>query len=181
MQKTGIIRKVDDLGRIVIPKEIRKTIKIHEGDEMEIVVEDGAKIVLKKYSPLDDVYETCSNYIKSLSDVMEITCMMIDLEKVLFVSGTLSKKIENLLINEEFVKKLIKREVTPKDNKIYKIFDESITGNKILEEKVAPLIIDGSVIGAIVLINNNVQKRFGIMEEKILEQAISFFKLQMEI
>ncbi len=47
MQKTGIIRKVDDLGRIVIPKEIRKTIKIHEGDEMEIVVEDGAKIVLK--------------------------------------------------------------------------------------------------------------------------------------
>ena len=181
MQKTGIIRKVDDLGRIVIPKEIRKTIKIHEGDEMEIGVEDGVKIVLKKYSPLDDVYETCSNYIKSLSDVMGITCMMIDLEKVLFVSGALSKKIENLLVSEEFVKKLIKREVTPKDNKIYKIFDESITGNKIMEEKVAPIIIDGSVIGAIVLINNNSERKFGTIEEKILEQAISFFKLQMEI
>ena len=100
MQKTGIIRKVDDLGRIVIPKEIRKTIKIHEGDEMEFGVEDGVKIVLKKYSPLDDVYETCSNYIKSLSDVMGITCMMIDLEKVLFVSGALSKKIKNLLFTQ---------------------------------------------------------------------------------
>ena len=52
MQKTGIVRKVDDLGRIVIPKEIRKTLKIREGDELEISVEDNTKILLRKYEPL---------------------------------------------------------------------------------------------------------------------------------
>ncbi len=180
MQKTGIVRKVDDLGRIVIPKEIRKTLKIREGDELEISVEDNTKILLRKYEPLGEVLKVCSSYIETLSKVSNSTCILFDTNKVLFCYGNNSSEYKNKKISEKFLYKLLERSIMSIETKVLQIVeDEDI--KKITNERIAPLNIDGSVIGAIVMLNTSKTRMYGAIEDKLIEQTVEFFKSQMEI
>lgn len=180
MQKTGIIRKVDDLGRIVIPKEIRKTLKIREGDELEILVEESSKVILKKYEPLGEVLKICSSYLATLSKVSNSTCVLLDTNKVLFSYGANSSNYKNKDIYEKFLYKLLERNMMSIETKIMKIVEDEDM-SEITNERIAPLNIDGSIIGAIAMISTSKTRRYGAIEDKLIEQAVEFFKSQMEI
>ncbi len=82
MKDTGIIRRIDGLGRIVIPKEIRKNIKIKEGDPIEFYTDRG-ELILKKYSPLEDNAEFLSSVVIALSQVLEKDCLILNTEKII--------------------------------------------------------------------------------------------------
>ena len=68
MKATGIVRRIDDLGRVVVPKEIRRTLRIREGDPLEIYTDREGEIILKKYSPIGELSQFAAQYAKILSD-----------------------------------------------------------------------------------------------------------------
>ena len=102
MKATGIVRRIDDLGRIVLPKEIRKTLRINCGDPIEIFVEKD-EVLLKKYSPLCNVQEIAKDVCKSLATVSEKSVIILDDEKVVAAEGH-AKDFLNDLISKEALK-----------------------------------------------------------------------------
>ena len=99
MKTTGIIRRIDDLGRIVVPKELRKTLRIKNGDSLEIFV-DNEDIILKKYSPMESIEEAASKYVESFSQVIKHSVIVTDKDKVIAVSGPLKKRYLGKEISE---------------------------------------------------------------------------------
>ena len=73
MKATGIVRRIDDLGRVVIPKEIRRTMRIREGDPLEIFTDREGEVILKKYSPINDLGEFATEYVESLYETLGTT------------------------------------------------------------------------------------------------------------
>ena len=87
MKATGIVRRIDDLGRVVIPKEIRRTLRIREGDPLEIFTDREGQIILKKYSPIGELGSFAKEYAESLAQTAgHITCI-VDKDHIIAVSG----------------------------------------------------------------------------------------------
>ena len=91
MKTTGVVRRIDDLGRIVIPKEIRKTLRIKDGESVEIFL-DSDNIVLKKYSPLEGLPDFYKDYVDSIYSEIGGNVFIVDRDVILAVSGDLKKK-----------------------------------------------------------------------------------------
>lgn len=106
MKTTGIIRRIDDLGRIVIPKEIRRNLRIKNGDSLEIFVDDG--IILKKYSPMESIEDAASKYVDTFNQVIKHNVIVTDKDKVIAASGNLRKKYIDKNISE-FCERSIER------------------------------------------------------------------------
>ncbi len=110
MKSTGVIRRIDELGRIVLPKEIRRNLGIRDGENLEIFVEDN-QIVLKKYSKMKDFKEIIENICKLVIDVYDLKLIVSDRDKVIFsnvsevdVGFSLSSELINLIQNREVYK-----------------------------------------------------------------------------
>ena len=103
MKATGIVRRIDDLGRIVIPKEIRRTLRIRESDPLEIFTDREGEIILKKYSPIGEMNTFAKQYAESLSQVSGRTALIADRDQFIAVSGgfksilgkSISKELED--------------------------------------------------------------------------------------
>lgn len=91
MKATGIVRRIDDLGRIVIPKEIRRTMRIREGDPLEIYTSPDGEVIFKKYSPVGEISCTASQYADVLSKVGGCPAVICDRDHVIAVSGMAKK------------------------------------------------------------------------------------------
>ena len=87
MKATGIVRRIDDLGRVVIPKEIRRTLKIREGDPLEIFVDRDGEVILKKYSPIGELGDFAQEYADTLYEVMGHVACIADRDTIIAVSG----------------------------------------------------------------------------------------------
>ena len=99
MKTTGIIRRIDDLGRIVIPKELRRNLHIKNGDTIEIFV-DMDNIILKKYSPMESIEDAAIKYVESFNQVLKHNVIVTDKDKVIAVSGSLKKNYLGKNISE---------------------------------------------------------------------------------
>ena len=106
METGGIIRRVDELGRIVIPKEIRKTYRLHEGSTLEINILKSGEIVLSKYSKISSIYEFANIICESLSKVLEFNVLIWDTEKIV---ASNKKTLNNKLLNENVIKNFFNR------------------------------------------------------------------------
>ena len=179
MRATGIVRRIDDLGRVVIPKEIRKTLRIREGDPLEIFTAMDGEVLLKKYSPIGELNEFSQEYADTLGEILGHGVVITDLDTIISVSKlskkdykekNISKELENLIENREFKK--IKDE-----NKIplYKDDNNFYNGQIIM-----PIIsASGDCIGSIVIVTKeNESFQEGI--EKILKVACSFLGKQVQ-
>ena len=92
MKATGIVRRIDDLGRVVIPKEIRRTLRIREGDPLEIFTDREGEIILKKYSPIGELSAFAAQYADSLAQTSERLVCICDMDQIVAASGS-GKKI----------------------------------------------------------------------------------------
>lgn len=101
MKATGIVRRIDELGRVVIPKEIRKTLRIAEGTPLEIYTEKDA-LVLRKYSPITSLEDDAKDFIGTLGEITERKCLLTDNEKIVCVSSPDLKNCQGAAITEEF-------------------------------------------------------------------------------
>jgi len=95
MKATGIVRRIDDLGRVVIPKEIRRTLRIREGDPLEIYTDREGEVILKKYSPINDLGEFAREYVETLYETLGTPAFVTDRDEVIAVSGIGKKEYIN--------------------------------------------------------------------------------------
>ena len=87
MKATGIVRRIDDLGRVVIPKEIRRTMRIREGDPLEIYTDRDGEVIFKKYSPIGELNNFASEYAETLHKTAGMPIFICDRDAVIAVSG----------------------------------------------------------------------------------------------
>ena len=87
MKATGIVRRIDDLGRIVIPKEIRRTLRIKEGDPLEIFTDRQGEVIFKKYSPISELQSFAAEYAETLQRTSSMPVFICDRDEIIAVSG----------------------------------------------------------------------------------------------
>ena len=151
MKSTGITRRIDDLGRIVIPKEIRKNLKIKENEVLEIFINND-EIILKKFSHFNDSEKVSSDYIKVINDMTGNDVIITDRDKVILSSNKLEEKLLNKKISE-YVNDLIENRSTFLSNDMKGI--EVIDNEKIKQNYYfIPLIIDSDVVGSIIMFSS---------------------------
>lgn len=147
---TGIIRRIDELGRIVIPKEIRKSLRIKNGDNLEILI-DGENIILKKYSQIENAIDMAQLYAESFYNVLKYNVIITDTDKIVAISGSLKKKYSNLGISETIEKMIERRDsfVERKKSEIEICPEMKEFGYY----AVAPIINNGDSIGMVIILS----------------------------
>ena len=184
MKATGVVRRIDDLGRVVIPKEIRKTLRIKEGDPLEIFTDKEGEVILKKYSPIGELSEFATEYAETLAKTTGHIACITDKDTVIAVSGASKKDFLEQGISEELERILEDKEnYTSKENNDISV---PITKNDNKERKfnsqvVYPIISDGDVIGSVILLSKDSRTKMTEVEQKVVQSAASFLGRQMEI
>lgn len=181
MKATGIVRRIDDLGRVVIPKEIRRTLRIREGDPLEIFTDRDGQIILKKYSPIGELGTFAKQYAEALAQTSGHTICIADKDQVIAVSGGSKKELYEKQISQE-LEQLINDRVTiiaTKDERDYVPILESNSDKGYESEVVTPIISEGDAIGAVIILSKN-NKKMGEVESKLAQSAAGFLGKQME-
>ena len=150
MSTTGIIRRIDELGRIVIPKVIRKNLRIKNGDNLEIVVEDE-NITLKKYSHIDNLESIASMYADSFYQVLKYNIIITDMDKIVAVGGNLKKKYVNNNISDEIERMMERRDNFVERKK--KNIEISSGMSEFGYYTVATIINNGDSIGSVIILS----------------------------
>ena len=121
LKSTGVVRRIDDLGRIVIPKEIRRNLKIREGENMEIFI-DVDSIILKKYSKLEDIISYTDKLGKLIFELTEYNILITDREHIISAHGNNFKNLKNEVISDELINIIDeRRSIMEKDKKVIEI------------------------------------------------------------
>lgn len=182
MKATGVVRRIDDLGRIVIPKEIRRTLRIKEGDPLEIFTEKDGDIILKKYSPIGELSNFATEYVESLNKITGHISIITDRDTVIAVSGTTKKDLLEQKISSDLEKIFNSRQkfVGDGDNSIY-ITEKGNKDKEIKPQVICPIISDGDVIGSVALISKESNSKMTKTEEEVASVAATFLGSQMEI
>ena len=175
MKATGIIRRIDDLGRIVIPKEIRKNLRIKEGDNLEIFVENE-EIILKKYSMMNKINDLASELTDAIYTFMKHSIFITDTDSIVAGSGPLKKKYINKNISD-FIVESIKR----RDKMIENHFKEL----KLVEEEIitcsyvmSTILVHGEAAGMILIISED--EKLGESEMQMAGIVSSFMTKYLE-
>lgn len=180
MKATGIVRRIDDLGRIVIPKEIRRTLRIRESDPLEIFTDREGEIILKKYSPIGEMTTFAKQYADSLSQVSGHAALIADRDQFIAVSGG-CKQFLGKSISKQMEEKIADREtiIAARGEKGFiPVTDDG--SEEYQQEAMTPIICEGDVIGAVVLLKNDMKTKLGEVEYKLIMSAAGFLGRQME-
>lgn len=169
-----MVRRIDDLGRIVIPKEIRRTLRIREKDALEIFTDRDGEVILKKYSPIADLEDFAQEYADSLFESTGHVTLITDRDAYIAVSGASKKAFLGKSLPEELAEKMEHR--TPFNAKEagehlpIRGFEEA---NQIL----VPIIHEGEVVGSIILLSK--EKELGKLELTLCQTAADFLAKQL--
>lgn len=175
MKTTGIVRRIDELGRVVIPKEIRKTMRIKEGEEMEVCVLDDA-LVLKKYSPIKTLEKLGEEYAEILHKHTDYACYICDNDEI-----TASRGDRETPVGAKITKQLETALKTRKSGYLRKTEAFSVTpGGEKTDVAYAPIIAGGDVVGGIILAAKNGSMSGADKCVKLLEVGANFFAMQIE-
>ncbi|MEG3072441.1 MAG: stage V sporulation protein T [Peptococcaceae bacterium] len=185
MKATGIVRRIDDLGRVVIPKEIRRTLRIREGDPLEIFVDREGEVILKKYSPIGELGEFAKEYADSLYEALGHISCIADRDNIIAVSGAPKKEFLNKPVGNAIEKVMEDRKAiiinNPGENaSCWDCLFIEEGACKFSCEVIAPIISEGDPIGAVILASKEPEMEMGEMELKLAETAAGFLAKQME-
>ncbi len=181
MKATGIVRRIDDLGRVVVPKEIRRTLRIREGDPMEIYTDREGQIILKKYSPLGEMRNFAQSYVESLSQITHFLVCITDTEQVIAVAGPGKKGFLEQPITRQMREAIVKRETfraQSGEKRFLKVIPEQEEGY--LCQVISPVISEGDAIGAVIIQTKEGKELMEKAEMKLASCAASFLGKQME-
>ena len=179
MKATGIVRRIDDLGRIVIPKEIRRTLRIRETDPMEIYTDMDGQIVLKKYSPMGDITEFAVEYAEAMASNTGMTVAITDRDKVIASAGNEKKNIQDKAITREL--NIIMDERKSVVASIGEpAFISVLSDYECKGEAVCPIICAGDVLGAVIMLTEDTKHKFGESEKCMVKMAADFLGRHMD-
>ena len=153
MKATGIVRRMDELGRIVIPKEIRKSLRIKEGENLEIFITEEESIILKKYSQIKKLSDFAQHLTDSIQSSTKKNIIITDSNNIIAVSGSLKKELLNNPISEELEGKIKKRE----ENIEKYVKTLKITEGKTINVTyaISPIIINGDCNGLVLIVDES--------------------------
>ena len=179
MKATGIVRRIDDLGRVVIPKEIRRTLRIREGDPLEIYTDTDGEVIFKKYSPVGELSGFASQYAEVLAKISGFPILISDRDHIVAVAGVSKKEylerrvtsvLEDLIENRQnfFASSGSTERIQP------------VEGIERSASIIYPIIAAGDVTGSVIMIYNEQSTPPTETENKLMQTAAAFFGRQME-
>lgn len=182
MKATGIVRRIDDLGRIVIPKEIRKTLKVKEGMPLEIFTDQEGGIVLKKYLPFSEFANIAKEYAECMVQQTGVIAIITDREKVIAAAGgggktligeSISRRLERILDDRDEQLPASER------NRFIPVVDGSMTEEG--EQIFSVIRSGGEIVGAVFLQPKDGKRKMGELERKITAIAAEFLGKQVNV
>ena len=172
MKATGIVRRIDDLGRVVIPKEIRSTMRIREGDPLEIYTDRDGEVIFKKYSPMGELGTFASELAEALSRTAGLSCAICDRDAVIAAAGGAKKEIFEKSISNDLELLMEQRHIyehTGSDTDLH--VSENDPYHVIVA---APIISEGDVTGCVALLSDAPDAVATEVESKLSQTAASF-------
>ena len=177
MKATGIVRRIDDLGRVVIPKEIRRTLRIREGDPLEIFTGNDGEVIFKKYSPMGEILSFSADYAAALSECTRLTVIICDRDRCIAASGAPKRELLEKAVSQSLEKITETRRIFTNSNNeaVFAVegYDRSIL-------VAAPVISAGDITGAVVLLESDDCKVFSEADIKLAEVAARFLGARTE-
>lgn len=179
MKATGIVRRIDDLGRVVIPKEIRRTMRIREGDPLEIYTSRDGEVIFKKYSMLGGVEEFASQICETLSKSTGFICAVSDRDTVVAVAGGGRRELLGKRISPEM-------EQIMEGRKIYQRAEDAPalpvtdTSDNMTAALAAPILSEGDLLGLVLMIEQDPTVKTGETEYKLVQTIAAFLGKHME-
>lgn len=172
MKSTGVVRRIDELGRIVIPKEIRKSLRIKNGDSLEIFLNDE-DIVLKKYSPIETLESILDNYVDSFNQVMKHNIIVTDRDKVIAIAGSLKKKYFGKSISDFTDRSIERRDSFVERQKKNVNIVEDIS--ELCYYSFSSIVNNGDAIGSVIILSTEVpitdsEEKMAVILSKILSK-----------
>lgn len=182
LKATGIVRRIDDLGRVVIPKEIRRTLRIREGDPLEIFTDREGEVILKKYSPIGELSEFAVEYAESLQEALGHMAIITDRDAVIAVAGHSKKEYMERRISKSLECIMEEREgiVFNEGEQTIPIVSGEGEEGTYTAQIIATIITQGDPIGTVIICSKNKGVVMGEVEKKIASTAASFLSKQME-
>jgi AbrB family transcriptional regulator (stage V sporulation protein T) len=181
MKATGIVRRIDDLGRVVVPKEIRRTLRIREGDPLEIFTDREGEIILKKYSPIGELGTFAKQYAESLSQTTGHMVCITDRDAIIATAGGAKKDYYGKSISpqlEQLIQERESRQASAGERQFVPVTQEEMEG--IATETICPVISEGDAIGSVILLGREGRSKMGEVEQKVAASAAGFLGKQME-
>ena len=178
MKATGIVRRIDDLGRVVIPKEIRRTLRIREGDPLEIFTEKDGEVIFKKYSPMGELTEFADHICESLGKSTGRIAAVADRDSIIALSGAPKRDLIDKQNSSELDKLMQQR-------KSYRYTG----GNKLRAAEsvdgyflgvASPILSQGDLMGCVMVLMDDQSTPVGDTEQKICQTVAGFLGRQME-
>lgn len=181
MKATGIVRRIDDLGRVVVPKEIRRTMRIREGDPLEIYTDREGEIILKKYSPIGEMGAFAKQYAETLSQTTGHIVCIGDRDQYIAVAGTSRKELIGKPLSKQLEEAMTEREsvLAISDDRKYLPLTEDGEADY-HGQVVEPIISEGDVIGCVIILTKDDKTKLGEAEVKLAKVAANFLGRQME-
>lgn len=183
MKATGVVRRIDDLGRIVIPKEIRKTLRIREGDPLEIFTDKEGEIILKKYSPIGELSEFATQYAEALAKTTGHIACISDKDTIIAVSGAPKKEYLEKSVSSELEKLMEDKTVWASKSKEERHMPVLLTDGaeeKYTSQVIYPIVAEGDTIGTVMLLSTEPNTKMNDVEMKVVQSAAGFLGKQME-
>lgn len=179
MKATGIVRRIDDLGRIVIPKEIRRVLRIKDGDPLEIYTDRDGEVVFKKYSPIGELSPFANELVESVSRVSGHTLAVCDRDGVIAAAGPLKRDITGKSISGELAELLENRSVYSKkpDSEPIHPFSDAESLEPLA---IAPINVLGDISGCVLLFSDK-SETCGESELLLVQSIASFLGKQIEV
>ena len=175
MKATGVIRRIDDLGRIVIPKEIRKNLRIKNGENLEVFVDENENIILRKYNQLDKLKDLSEELSFSINSITKKTVLITNTEEVISSSGINKKDYNNKPLSEKVLNIISTRK---------QIFSPELTRINITDDEeevsyiITPIIANGDLIGSIIILSKDTPLTKN--DEQISKIVASFLQAHIE-
>ena len=179
MKATGIVRRIDDLGRIVIPKEIRRTLRIREGDALEIFTDREGEIILKKYSPLGEMGNFADQYAESLAQTLGYLVCITDTDQVIAAAGNGKKELQEMLLSTELAEVFQERKTVLKKSSDAEFVAITKDRSEYREEIISVILSEGDIAGGVIFLQKNEKKHFGEMEKKLAVGAADLLGRQL--
>ena len=179
MKATGIVRRVDDLGRIVIPKEIRRTLRIREGDPLEIYTEKDGGVIFRKYSPMGDLQEFAAQMCESIGSATGHIAAVSDRDSIIALPGAPKRELMDKPNSPE-----LERLMEQRRNYLYKSGDTPIFAadgaDKYQLGAAAPILSQGDLMGCVMLLLGENDHPLQESDQGLAKMAAGFLGKQME-
>lgn len=178
MKATGIVRRIDDLGRVVIPKEIRRTMRIREGDPLEIYTDNDGEVIFKKYSPIGELSAFAGQYAEVLVKTGGFPVVICDRDHVIAVAGMPRRELLERRVSHSLEEYMENRRTYVQGREDGKLLPVEGVNHVALVQ--CPILAAGDVCGSVMFMQDDSRRMAGDAEVKLVQAAAAFLGRQME-